>query len=96
MGNAASPIGVHEDSMDMTFQMVYRDKRLAQTERKGLGVKNAYQQRTGQSWAFGHSYGVEFFEGDAALSHRGSNDRDQVSEMFARGEFGDDAAIYRM
>ena len=92
----AVPMRIHEDGMNMAFKMVYGDQRLAQSERQRLGVQDADQQCSGQAWALSYRYRIEILEGDTGLGHSGAHHRDQVAEMFARGEFGDDAAISRM
>ena len=77
----------------MPLEMIHRDQRLAESKGKCLGVQNADQQRAGQTWSLRHGHGIEVVEADARLLHRRPDDRDDVAEMFARGQFGDDAAI---
>ena len=80
----------------MTFEMIDGNKRTTQTIRERLGVQDAHQQRACEAWALGDGYGIQILEGDAGLVYGRTNHRDEVSEMFARGEFGDDAAIRGM
>jgi|ERR1700722_5027024 len=96
MSHVAAPMRVHKDGVDMAFEMIDRDEWFGERIGQGLRVKDADQQRSGQAWTLGYGDGIEFFEGDARLLQRGAYHRHEVTEMFARGEFGDDAAIPRV
>ena len=90
---------LHQDGVDMAFEVVDRDQRLVEAEGEGLGVGDADQQRTGEARAFGYGNGVEVGEGDwipgrsAGAGHRLADDGDDVAKVFAGCEFRDDAAV---
>lgn len=71
--------------MDVAFEVVHRDQGLVEGEGQGLGVCNAYQQCSGEAWAFGYGYGVEILEGDAGFGDGGADDGDDVAQVLAGG-----------
>ncbi len=90
---------LHQDGVDVAFEVVDRDQRLVEAEGEGLGVGDADEQCTCEARAFGDGDGVEVGEGDwmsgcsAGAGHRLADDRYDVAEVFAGREFGDDAAV---
>lgn len=74
--------------VDMAFQVIDGDERLAERPGKGLGVGHADQQSPGKPWAFGHGDGVEIGEVEAGLLHRFSDDRCDIAQVLAGGELG--------
>jgi poly(A) polymerase len=88
--------------VDVAFEVVDGDQRLVEAEGEGFSVGDADQQCTGQARAFGDGDCVEIGEGDwmsgrrAGAGHRFANDRNDVAQVFARGELGDDTAVVRM
>ena len=90
--------GLHEDGVDVAFEVVDGDQRLVEAEGEGFGVGDADEQCAGEAGAFGDGDGVEVGEGDGwpAARWRGhgfADDGDDVAEVLAGGEFGDDAAV---
>ena len=89
---------IHQDGVDVAFQMVDRDQGFAEAERKGFGIGDAHQQGSGEPGTAGDGDGVDAPERDAGLllgglsngcTHHGYD----VAEVLAAGELGDDAAI---
>ena len=82
--------------MDVTFEVVDGDERLVETEAEGLGVGDANQKCTGEARAFGDGYGVEIGERYVGTRQCLADDRDDIAQVFAGGEFGNDATVVRM
>ncbi len=80
----------------MAFEMIDSEEWFGERIGYSLSVKNSHQQRARQPWTLSDRYGIEVFEGDAGLNERRAYDRHEIAEMFARGQFGDDASIARM
>ena len=85
-----------QNRVNVTFEMVDGDERLAQGEGQRFGVGNPHQQCARQAWALGHGDGIQIGEADAGFVQRRANHRNDVAQMFARGEFRNHAAIGRM
>src|SRR5579864_1653707 len=49
---------IEENSMNVSFEMVYRDQRLIQRKSQRLRISHAYQQRSRQAWSLGDCNGV--------------------------------------
>src|SRR5271155_1834914 len=84
---------LQQDSVDVAFEVVDGDERLAQGVGEGFGVGDAYEQSAGQSGAFGYCDGVEVLEGDACLGDSSTDDGDDIAQVFAGGQFRDDSAV---
>ena len=82
---------VHEDGVDVAFEVVDADEGLREGEGEGFGVGDADEEGSGETGAAGDGYGVEIFEADAGLGDGGAGDGDDVAEVLAGGELGDDA-----
>src|SRR5271156_6556339 len=72
--------------------MVHSNQWLAQREGERFGVGDADQQCASEAWTIGDGDGVEVAEGDCGLSERGANNGNDVAQVFAGGELGDDPA----
>ena len=85
----------HQDGVDVAFEVVDGDQGLVEAEGEGFGVGDADQEGSGEAGAFGDGDGVEVGEGDGSLARcEGfADDGDDVAEVFAGGEFGDDSAV---
>ena len=90
---------LHQNGVDVAFEMVDGDERLVEAEGEGFGVGDANEQCASEAWACGDSDGIEVGEGDwmsrrsAGAGHCFADDRDNVAEMFAGGKFGNHAAV---
>jgi len=85
--------GLHEDSVDVAFEVVHGDQREVCAEGQGLCEADADEESSGEAWAFGDGYGGEVGVGDAGALHGLADHGDDGAEVFARGELGDDAAV---
>ncbi len=83
---------LHEDGVDVAFEMIDADEGFREGEGEGLGVGDADEEGAGETGAAGDGDGVEVLEGEAGFGDGGAGDGDDVAEVFARGELGDDAA----
>ena len=63
-GRFGALAGLHEDGVDVAFEMIDADQRLVEAEAEGLGIGDADEQRSGEARAFGDGDGVEVGEGD--------------------------------
>ncbi len=78
----------------MAFEVVDGDEGLVEAEGEGFGVGDADEEGAGEAGAVGDGDGVEVAAvGDAGSAHGGADDGDDVAEVLAGGEFGDDAAV---
>ena len=86
--------GLKQDGLDVAFEVVDGDERETGAEGQGFGEADADEERASQAGAFRNGYGGEVAVArDAGCGHRLPDDRDDVAEVFAAGEFGDDAAV---
>ena len=95
-GGFAALARLHEDGVDVAFEMIDGDQRFVEAEAESLCVGNADQKRAGETRAFGDGDGVEIGEGDVGSRHGLADHRDDVAKMFAGREFRDNATIVRM
>ncbi len=84
---------VHEDGVDVAFEVVDGDEGEVGSEGEGFGEADADEERAGEARAFGDGDGGEVGVLDARALHGFADDGDDGAEVFARGEFGDDAAV---
>jgi len=84
---------VHEDGVDVAFEMVDGDERFVGGEGERFGEGDADEQCAGEAGAFGYSYGVEIFVGDAGAVHGFADDRGDGAQVLAGGQLGDYAAV---
>ncbi len=83
-----------QDGMDVAFDVIDGDQRDVATEGEGLGVGDADQQRADEAGAWSHGDGVERGPIDIGVFERLTDGGDDGAEVFPRGEFGDDAAVF--
>ncbi len=84
---------LEQHGVDVAFEVVDGDERLAERVGEGFGVADADEQRAGEAGAFGDGDGVEVGKGDAGFAEGGVDDGDDGAEVLAGGELGDDAAV---
>ena len=92
-GFGAGVQGFQEDGVDVAFEVVDSDEGLVEGEGEGFGVEDADEERAGEAGAFGDGDSVEIGEGDAGLGDGLADDGDDVAQVLARGELGDDSAV---
>ncbi len=85
--------GFHQDCVDVAFQVVDGDEGFVEAEGEGLGVGDADEQGPGEAGAGGDGDGVEVGEGEVGAGEGFADDEDDVAEMLAGGEFGDNSAV---
>ncbi len=95
-GRLLPPRVFQQNGMDVTFEMIHGDERLAQREGQRFGIGDADQQRAGESGAAGDGDCVNILEANVSLSKRSAHHGDDIPQVLARGEFGDDSAEERM
>ncbi len=54
---------LQQHGVNVAFEMIHRDERLAQPKRERLGVGDPYQERAGQPWAFRDGNGIDILHG---------------------------------
>ena len=84
---------VHENGVDVAFEVVDGDEREVGAEGEGLGEADADEQGSGEAGAFGDGDGGEIGVGDVGTLHGLADDGDDGAEMLAGGQLGDDAAV---
>ena len=85
-----------ERAVDVGEKMVDADDRLAKRSRKAFRIGVADEQGGNQARIACDGDGVQFAKLDIRFMHGGSDDGIDIFKMFARSQFGDDAAISRM
>lgn len=78
----------------MRFVMMDADERFSQSECERLTRFETDEQRRGQSRSLRCGNGIELRGSDASLAQSGLRYGQKVSQMFARGKFRNDAAIF--
>ena len=79
--------------VQVRFVMVNADKRFAQSERDGLGSFETDHQRAGQPGPARRGGGIHFRRRNLCCAQRRLRDRNQVAQMLARSQLGDNAAV---
>ncbi len=79
--------------MDVAFEVVDGDERLAKAEGEGLGEGDADQQRSGEAGAGGDGDSVEVLIGAIGTLQGLADDRHNGAEVLAAGELGDHSAV---
>jgi len=74
---------VHQNSVDMAFEMVDGDQWEIGTERERLGEADADQQSAGEAWAFGNGDGGEIGVDDTCPLHGFADNGDDGAEVLA-------------
>ena len=82
--------------MNVPFQMVYRNQRLAQAKCVRLRERNADQQRSCQSRTGGHGDRIQIFGDDGGLLQCLAYHRDDVPQMFSAGQFRHHTTVQRV
>src|ERR1700747_2221605 len=89
-------VGFENHRVNMTFEMIHCDERLAEREGENFAVGHTNEERTPYTWAWGDGHGVEVAERDLRLVESFAHDWHNFAEMLARGEFGHHAAVLAM
>ena len=76
--------------------MMNAEERLAQSIGKGLPGFETDEQRRGQARALRGGDSIQLARGDSCFGQCGGGHREEVAQMFAGGQFGNDAAIFRV
>ncbi len=76
---------VHENGVDVAFEVVDGDEREVGAEGQGLGEADADEQGSGEAWAFGDGDGGEIGVGDVGTLHGLADDGDDGAEVLAGG-----------
>ena len=87
---------LQQHGVDVAFEVVDGDERLAQREGEGLGVADTDEQRAGEAWAFGDGDRIQLRHAYAGFAEGGVDDRDDGAEVLAGGELRNDAAVGRV
>ena len=78
----------------MRFVMMNTDEWFSQREGNRLPGLESDEQRRGQTRALCRCNGRELSYGNPRIGQRRLRDWQKVAEMFARGEFGNDATVF--
>ena len=87
-------MGFEEYGVDVACEVVDGDERFIQGGRESLAVGDAYEERADEAWALGDRDGVYVGELQIGLREGFADYWDDLAEVFAGGEFGDDAAVF--
>src|ERR1700677_4066283 len=90
----AGGAGLEKNGVDVAGEMVHGNERLAQREGESFAVGEAHEQRADQARALRDGDGVEIVQGDVGLVDGFADDRHDLTQMFARREFGDAPAVF--
>ncbi len=90
---------MHQDGVDVAFEVVDGDERFAEGEGEGLGEGDADEEGPGEAGAGGDGDGVQVRVGERLPCRRTgaleglADDGDDGAEVLAAGELGDDTAV---
>src|SRR5256885_16883114 len=73
--------------------MVYGDEWFVEGLRQGFGIGDTKEERADEAGALGDADGVDVVEGEVGFGEGFADYWNDLAEMFAGGEFGDDAAV---
>ena len=83
-----------EDSMDVTLKMIHRNERLIERMCESLAIGNADEERANEAGTLRNANRVKIGEGQPRLEKSLPDDGHDLAEVFARGKFGHDAAVF--
>jgi len=89
----AALAGFEQDGLNVAFDVVDGDEGDVGGEGDGFGVGEADEESARESGARCGGDGAEIGPGSAGTFEGFADHRDDCAEMFAGGEFGDDAAV---
>lgn len=77
--------GLHEDCVDVAFEVVDRDERLVETEGERFGEGDADEEGSGETGAFGDGDGVQVSVGQVGALQGFADDGNDGAEVFSAG-----------
>jgi hypothetical protein len=80
--------------VDVAFEVIDGHERFAQLSGQYLAVRYADQERADKAGALRHSYRIDVFEIEARFRERFADYGNDLAEMRARSEFGDNPAVF--
>jgi hypothetical protein len=83
-----------EDGVDVAFEVVDGDERFVECGGESFGVGDADEKCADEAGALGDGDSVKVVVGEVSLGERFADYRDNLAEVFARSQFGDDAAVF--
>ena len=83
-----------KNSVDVAFEVIHGDQRLAQRLRQHFAVRDADQQRAHQPRTARHRDRVQILQRDSGLLQRFAHHRNDLTQVFARGQLRHHAAIF--
>jgi hypothetical protein len=86
-------MGFEKHGVNMAFQVVDWDERLAKFGSQHSAVRYSNEERTDQAWALSYADSVKILKAEARLQKRLANDGNDLAQVRARGEFGDNSAV---
>jgi len=91
---ARGEVRFEDYGMNVAFEVIHGDERFAEREGENFAVGHADDEGAGEAGALGDGDGVDFSESDFCLVERFAHDWDDFAEMLARGQFGNNAAVF--
>ena len=92
-GRFAAEVRFKEYGVNVAFQVIDGHERFAEFGGQDPAVRHSHQERTDEAGALGHADGIDVREIEARLEKRFADDGNDLAQVFARGEFGNHAAV---
>jgi len=89
-------VSLEKDRVDVSFEVIDGNERFAEGLRESFGISDSHQERTNETRALCHAHGVDVGEIEAGLGKCFADDWDDLAEVFARGKFRYDSAVFAM
>jgi len=89
-------VSLEKDRVDVALEVIDGNERFAQGLRESFGISDSHQERTNETWALCHAHGVDVGETEAGLGQCFADDWDDLAQVFARGKFRYDSAVFAM
>ncbi len=84
---------LEKHGVNVAFQVVDWHERLAEFGGQDLAVRYSHQERTDEAGPLGHADSIDVSKIEARLEKRLAHDGNDLPQVLARGEFGNNAAV---
>src|SRR5215470_1825645 len=94
LGNLAILVSFEKNRVNMSFEVVHRDEGLVERVRERLAVGDADEKRPDKARALRNADSIKVGKIEASLQKSFADNGDNLAQMFARGEFGNNATVF--
>src|SRR5262245_9885705 len=93
-GDLAILVSFEKNRVNMSFEVVHRDEGLVERVCERLAVGDANEKRPDEARALRNADRIDVGKIEASLQKSFADNRDNLAQMFARGEFGNYAPVF--